>query len=90
MIPICSPATASRWASPESRNAARSVAGMDSVLPFSKVAATAPAGPGMAAMARRPMVSRTPCTQARHVTGGARAVTATADSAVPPPANPAK
>ena len=90
MIPMCSPATASRCASPESRNAARSACGIDSVLPVSSVTATGPAPPGIAAIARRPIASRTPFIHAAQPSGAACDTSTTGFNAVPPPAMPLK
>ena len=70
-MPMCSPATARRWANPESRNAARSAGGIAAPVPVSSVAAIAPSAPGSAAMIRWDISSRSACTDRATPLGGA-------------------
>ena len=79
-IAMCSPETDSRCASPESRIAAISAAGIAAWDPVINAAATAPAAPGIAACTRASSAMRS---AAKPGAPSSRASTATGPSAVP-------
>ena len=89
-MPMCKPATASKCAKPESRNAARSSAGMAVPRPVSTVAATAPSVPGKPASSRPATASRTLRSQSARLAGGAWDSRLTGPSAIPAPPKPLK
>ena len=70
---MCSPDTDSRCASPESRMAARSAAGMALCPPVSSAAAMAPAAPGRAAVVLPSMAARSPARGALSAPGSTEA-----------------